>query len=55
MASMGLTPLFAWFFMKDLQLVELAIAIAALIIFRHHGNIGRLIRGEESRIRLRKP
>lgn len=55
MASMGLTPLFAWFFMKDLQLVELAVAMAALIIFRHYGNIGRLIRGEESKIRLRKP
>ncbi|MEQ8333959.1 glycerol-3-phosphate 1-O-acyltransferase PlsY [Nisaea sp.] len=38
----------------DRQHAELALFMAALIVFRHHGNIRRLIRGEESRINFSK-
>ena len=33
----------------------LSVGVAALIIVRHHANIGRLIRGEESKIFAKKP
>lgn len=38
----------------DRQHAELALFMAVLIIFRHHGNIRRLIKGEESRISFSK-
>ncbi len=47
-------PLYAWLLMEDLQLVELAAVLAALVWMRHAGNIGRLVRGEEPKIG-RKP
>ena len=33
----------------------LSVGVAVLIIVRHHANIGRLIRGEESKIFAKKP
>lgn len=45
------------FFMEwlvDRQHAELVLFMALLIIFRHHGNIRRLIKGEESRITFSK-
>jgi glycerol-3-phosphate acyltransferase PlsY len=42
-------PLFAWW-LADLQTIEFAVFVAALIWFRHVGNIRRLLRGEESKI-----
>lgn len=38
----------------DRQHAELALFMAVLIIFRHHGNIRRLIKGEESRVTFSK-
>ncbi|MEO9903264.1 glycerol-3-phosphate 1-O-acyltransferase PlsY [Nisaea sp.] len=38
----------------DRQHAELALFMALLVIFRHHGNIRRLIKGEESRISFSK-
>ena len=42
-------PGWAWLF-SDLQIVELTAFIAAVVVLRHHQNIGRLIKGEESKI-----
>lgn len=44
-------PLFLWFVVAAARPVLIAaIVVAALIIFAHRGNIGRLARGVESRI-----
>lgn len=46
-------PAFAWHF-TDPQRTVLIAFIAVLVIIRHDQNIRRLVRGEESKIRLRK-
>ncbi len=46
------SPVIAWY-LADPQRSELALFIAILVVLRHHANIRRLIRGEESKIRLR--
>ena len=43
-------PLYAWFLMRDLQLVELMAVLALLVWTRHHANIHRLLKGEEPKI-----
>jgi len=50
LVSLALSPLFAWLFMKDLQLVQFMIFIAVPVWFKHHANIRRLLKGEEPRI-----
>jgi glycerol-3-phosphate acyltransferase PlsY len=47
-------PLYAWLFAHDLQLVEMAAILAALVWFSHRENIGRLLRGEEPKIGKKK-
>ncbi|MDH3792817.1 MAG: glycerol-3-phosphate acyltransferase, partial [Rhodospirillales bacterium] len=47
-------PLYAWLFLGDLQVVELAAVLAVLVWIRHHENIRRLLKGEEPRIGRRK-
>ena len=47
-------PVFAWFFAHDLQLVEMAAILAALVWFSHRENIARLLRGEEPKIGKKK-
>ena len=45
-----LSPIYAWFLIGDLQRVEFAALLAVLVVIRHHANIRRLLRGEESKI-----
>ena len=47
-------PLYAFLFGDDLEKILVMLAMALLVIARHHTNIGRLIRGEESKIKLKK-
>jgi glycerol-3-phosphate acyltransferase PlsY len=50
----GLAPVYTWFFTREFQQTEVALFLALLILLRHHANIRRLIRGEESKIKLGK-
>ena len=50
----SLAPVYTWFFTREFQQTEVALFLAILILLRHHANIRRLIRGEESKIRLGK-
>jgi len=49
-----LAPVYTWFFTKEFQPTEVVLFLAVIIILRHHANIRRLVRGEESKIRLSK-
>ena len=48
--SLAAAPLYAWLFMGDLQMVEFSVIVALFIWAKHHANIRRLLKGEESRI-----
>jgi len=50
----SLAPVYTWFFTREFQQTEVALFLAILIVLRHHANIRRLIRGEESKIKLGK-
>ena len=47
-------PVYAWLLTREIQPTEVVAFLALVIILRHHANIRRLVRGEESRIRLGK-
>jgi glycerol-3-phosphate acyltransferase PlsY len=49
-----LAPVYTWFLTKEFQPTEVVLFLAVIIIIRHHANIRRLVRGEESKIRLSK-
>ena len=50
LVAVAATPAFAWWLTHDLQLVQYALVIAAIVWLRHWTNIGRLVRGQESKI-----
>ncbi|TQV80962.1 glycerol-3-phosphate 1-O-acyltransferase PlsY [Denitrobaculum tricleocarpae] len=52
--SLASAPVFSWYILGDLQMVELTAAIAILIWFKHHENILRLLKGEETKIGQKK-
>jgi acyl phosphate:glycerol-3-phosphate acyltransferase len=54
LAAAVLAPLYAWLVTREFQPTEVVAFLALLIILRHHANIRRLLRGEESKIRLSK-
>jgi glycerol-3-phosphate acyltransferase PlsY len=47
-----LAPVYAWFASGRRVPVAVVVILAVLVILRHAGNIGRLVRGEEGRIHL---
>ena len=49
LAAMGVAPAYAWW-QADAPVAYLALILCVLGFARHHANIGRLLRGEESRI-----
>lgn len=48
--STSLTPVFAWFLTGSIEMVVASAVIAAFIVWRHRGNIERLLAGTESRL-----
>jgi acyl phosphate:glycerol-3-phosphate acyltransferase len=50
----GATAVIAGWLLLDPQRAELITLIAVLVVVRHHTNIRRLLRGEESKIKLSK-
>jgi glycerol-3-phosphate acyltransferase PlsY len=49
--ALAASPIAAWF-LADRQVAGLALFLAVLVWLRHRENIGRLLKGEESKIRL---
>jgi acyl phosphate:glycerol-3-phosphate acyltransferase len=45
-------PILAWLVRPEALSIAVVLVLAALVLIRHADNIGRLMRGEESRIRL---
>jgi len=52
LVSLAVAPAYMWY-LADLQRTELAAFLAVLVFGRHHTNIRRLLRREESRIKLK--
>ncbi len=50
LVALAAGPAFAWFLLGDLQLVQMAAILAALVWSRHLGNLRRLLKGEEPKI-----
>ncbi|MDX1710656.1 MAG: glycerol-3-phosphate 1-O-acyltransferase PlsY [Rhodovibrionaceae bacterium] len=48
--SLASTPAFAWWVTDNLQIVQFAAVLAGAVWLKHYQNIGRLLRGEESKI-----
>jgi glycerol-3-phosphate acyltransferase PlsY len=54
LTAAALAPVYTWLLTRALQPTEVVTFVAVLVVLRHHQNIGRLFRGEESKIRLSK-
>lgn len=54
LTAAALVPLFSYFFAPAAEYTYFYTAIIVLVIVRHHANIKRLLKGEESKIKLKK-
>lgn len=45
-----MAPFYVWFLLRSLELTVATVIMSALLIWRHQGNIQRILSGEESRI-----
>lgn len=54
LTAAAMVPVFAFFFAPSLEYGATYTVIALLVIARHHANIKRLLKGEESKIKLKK-
>ncbi len=54
LAATAAAPVYAWWLLGDLQMVELSAILALLVWIRHYENIRRLLKGEESKIGQKK-
>jgi glycerol-3-phosphate acyltransferase PlsY len=48
--AMASAPAWAWYLVHDLQLAQFAAIVAVIVWLKHHENIRRLLKGEESKI-----
>jgi glycerol-3-phosphate acyltransferase PlsY len=53
LVAIGTAPIAAWF-LADPPRAGLAAVLAMLVLIRHHENIGRLINGDEGKIKLKR-
>jgi len=53
LAALSAAPLYGWW-LADMRVALLAAMLALLAVWRHQGNIKRLVRGEESKIGAKK-
>lgn len=54
LTAAALVPLVSYFFAPSAEYTWVYTAIVVLVIVRHHANIKRLLKGEESKIKLKK-
>ncbi len=50
LVTAALSPVYAWFLLPDSSYLLMTLVFAALLLWRHRGNIERLLKGTESRI-----
>jgi len=48
--AMASAPAWAWYLVHDVQLAQFAAVVAVIVWLKHHENIRRLLKGEESKI-----
>lgn len=50
----AISPLYAWYFLPGTAFLALTLFIALMLVWRHRGNIKRLLGGREDRIKMKK-
>jgi len=52
--SAAISPIAAWFMTHDIKVTSVITLLAVILLIKHHANIKRLIKGEETKINLKK-